>query len=144
MFACKAAPAARNVTQVSTRSVALSLRLHSINPNFRCNQLLAGHQLRKPMDHSGMDHGDMDMGGDQCSMNVGQLQRKSGPVLTYSDAIYLVLKKPVHYLSSVARHWHLLAHLILDCNHSPDGRLRMRSRYQQKIRVKPQCTAAGV
>jgi hypothetical protein len=77
------------------------------------------------VDHGHMDHGDMDMGGDQCSMNVRLLYLEDVEILTCSDAIYLVVKEPLHYLSSVARYRHLLAHPFAHRDRSPDRGIRV-------------------
>ena len=77
-----------------------------------------------------MDHGDMDMGGDQCAMNVGQYYSPKDDYLTRADAFYLVFEESLHRLPSMARHRHPFAHPVLDRHHHPDSWVRMRERYQ--------------
>ena len=94
------------------------------------------------MDHGHMDHGgDMDMGGDQCSMNVRtmlhQFSHRLSNILIRSDAFHVVLEEPVHHFPTMARHRHLLTHHVACRNHPPDGWLRVGQRYEQKVRSKP-------
>lgn len=60
------------------------------------------------------------------------------PRLTDVDVIHLVVQKPLHRISAMARHRRLLPDLVTGCHRAPDGWLRMCSRDKQEIRTKSQ------
>ena len=84
-----------------------------------------------------MDSGDMDMGGDQCSMNVRGAIYQPLPVprLTCVDAFHMVSEESMYHIPTVACSGHPITSLVPPSDRTHDRGLRIRQRDEQKIRA---------
>jgi hypothetical protein len=68
---------------------------------------------------------------DECKLQ--EVNWRLAELTSRPDDIHLVIQEPLHRISAMAYHWHLLSHPFLDRRCTPHRGLRMCSRNKQKI-----------